>query len=316
MAANAWTTEQIILHARNKASVDDTGAAGYTDADILDYLYEEMTDEIVPELVEKKANYLLHKAKYALVADQAEYRFPARAVGQKLRDVRYLNADEEQGPPLSNYSDGTIDDRGHQQPSPEPHGFRARGSYIELFPTPSGSSGFLVFDYYLRPGMLVKAARYRQVAGIVSTTQITLDSAYPDTAWTTSDTFDVHSDASGADVKQLGVSVSTLSGTSVTFSAAIDGSVWGTKAIEVGDYMCLEDEAAIPALPRELHPALGRLGACALLEAMGDEAALKIQRAIYERKMKKLDSIISDRVEANPKAIHGTAGRMLFAQGS
>ena len=116
-------------------------------------------------------------------------------------------------------------------------------------------------SYFFRPGDLVTSSNYRIVEGVNLTTKtLTLNSNVLAT-WTTGKKYDVHSAESGAEIKLWSASVTTASAKTLIFTDAIDGSREGTAAVEVGDYVTLENEAAIPALPRELHPALAQAAA-------------------------------------------------------
>lgn len=307
-----WTTEEILAYARNKAAVDDTGAAGFTDADVLGYVNNELLTTVVPRIMQERERYFIVTEELALVAGQRDYRIPNRAMGVKLDDVRLVVDGKPRGQ-LEHIATGTIEARGDDTNQGTPTGFWLDGVYIVVWPISNGL-GVLRVPYFFRPGELVKASAYRRVAAVNSATSLTLTSTIP-TGWTTANKFDIHSQHSGAEIKSWSLPASTVSGTTLTATLALDGSRVGTHAVEVGDYVCLEGEAAVPALPRELHSIVGDLAAVCLLEALGDAEAVQLQQALVERRLARIEPFVSDRAESSPRVIRGAAGIALFGQG-
>ena len=132
----------------------------------------------------------------------------------------------------------------------------------------------------------------RRVTSVNTTTKtVGTDTNLP-TGWTTVNTFDIHSSKSGAEIKIWEASASAVGGSGtldkVTFSAAIDGSTFGTTAVEVGDWICLTGEAALPALPVDMHPLLVRAGAARIAEARGDFEGLKAYHELLENAKKQM----------------------------
>lgn len=151
-------------------------------------------------------------------------------------------------------------------------------------------------SFAFRPGQLVKLDSYRRVVSVDSTTQVTLDSAVPP-EWSTATLFDVHSRESGAEVRVFDYGASVVFGTAMTFTQVIDGTVDGTRAVEVGDYVVEAEHAAVPALPRDAHPVLAQAAACRLLESDGDSEMLKLGRETLARMFDNFAELFSSRVK-------------------
>ena len=177
---------------------------------------------------------------------------------------------------------------------------------------PPATAGTLKLSYFFRPGQLVKAASYRRVASVDSTTQVTLDSTAP-TAWVAGTTLlDAHSKESGAEVRVFDYGASTI-GATIIFTQAIDGSVDGTRAVQVGDYVVEAEHAAIPAIPRDAHPVLAQAAACRLLESDGDSDMLKIGRETLAHMFDNMADLFETRVEGKPQ-VYVNRRSILFAQ--
>lgn len=278
--AKSYTTEQLISLVRRIGAFNDVGSEGKEDTDIMDALDEVMLSELAPVLIRVQEEYLVRTLPVTTTANQEHVDIPTRALANIIRDVWFQDGNQRRFIPLVNRENRPfygID------ASDTPDGVYMEGDHIVLVPKSSGGQQ-LNIAYTFRPNQLVKASAYRTIASVDSTTAVTLDSAVP-AAWTTANTFDIHSKNSGAEVRSYDKGATTVSGTGITFSTAIDGSTSDSFAAEVGDYVCLAETAAIPSLPRELHPALAQAAACRLLESDGDAVALQLARQTLQRQI-------------------------------
>lgn len=304
--AKIWTTEEEIIEVRRIGAFNDVESDGKTDADIINVLDLVTMDEMVPQLVRLQEEYLVRTQQVTTTANQLYVDLPSRAVANALRDISISDADGSNTfylPMITRenlpfYSTDSSD---------RPDGFFMEGDHIRLVPKSSGGK-LLILAYNFRPGQLVKSADYRKVVTVDSTTSITVDSTVP-TGWSTTNLFDAHSAKSGAENRVFDYAASTVSGTAITFSAAIDGTATDTFAIEVGDYIVLAETAAVPALPREMHPILAQAAACRLLESDGDAIALEIGRQTLARQIKSFQVLGETRVDGKP---HKTTNRNSF----
>jgi hypothetical protein len=141
----------------------------------------------------------------------------------------------------------------------------------------------------------------RQVVSVdPDTGEVIVDQALP-SSWDTSDEFDCHSGASGAEIKTWSISASSVSTTSLTFAASdMDGSTFGRQPIETGDWICLANEAALPAVPIEWQPIIVRSVAARYAEAEGDQAGLQNHTAWLDRAMLTAAKTGETRVERKP----------------
>jgi len=296
-----YTADELITSVRNRAMVPNTGSVATADSDILQWLNETMKLEMVPFLTRVQEGYFVVTE---LITAAARVRIPKRAIGIKLSELKYR--------PSGSGAEGDIDlshisredtQRFNYSSATEPIGFYLEAVDIVLVPEGTAPGGNLVVPYYFRPGDLVSSTDYRKVT-VVAGSIITIDSTVP-TSWTASSKFDVHSQDSGAEIKVWSASASTVGGTSITFSTSIDGSTTGTKAVAVDDYICLENNAAVPSLPLELHPMLAIATAAAILKSHGDFEGAGVLEGDLNRKMELASEYLSTRNDGEVKVISG-----------
>lgn len=69
--------------------------------------------------------------------------------------------------------------------------------------------------------------------------------------------------------------------------------------IQIGDYICLQNECIIPQIPPELHHALAERAASRILMALGDQQGLAISQAKIAEMNSKQETLIGSRVEGS-----------------
>ena len=328
--ARQYTADELIQLVRDEARIPDTAATGNADSDILNRINETLSSYLYGLVMEVKEEYFLRTTSQTLSGAEERYKIPARAMYQKLRDVKWAESETGGYSPLAHMNIGDLDQEYNSLGTTStPSGFYIEGNHIHLWPNQSGSSGLLDLSFYFAPGDLVLQAKTAKVAVVDSSTKITLDvEAVPDAAWVAGALIDIHSPDSGAEIrvweKEIkGGGVSTVGGgddrITLEFTAVIDGSTFGDDPVEVGDYVCLTNEAALPGVPRELHPTVAKCTAAQILEDEGDIEGFQAKTALsdrelfgYKRSMGALGRM-ENRVEAKPRFIRG--GNFLDAHG-
>ena len=330
--ARKYTADELIALVRDEARIPDTAATGNADSDILNRINETLTCYLYGMVMEVKEEYFLRTTRYDLSSTEERYKIPARAMYQKLRDVKWAETETGGYFPLAHMNVGQLDDTySSTTTSDAPSAFYVEGNHIHLWPNLSGATGFIDLSYYLAPGDLVLQANVAKVkaGGIdVDAKTVQLDRALPTTGsatWNGSVLYDIHSPDSGAELRKWHgaltgePNVDDVNAPILTFDTPIDGSVVGEDPIEVGDYVCLTNEAALPGVPRELHPTVGKLTAAQILEDEGDLEGVQAKMALSDRELygyKKSKGALErmeNRVEAKPRFIRG--GNFLDAQG-
>jgi len=327
--ARKYTADELIALVRDEARIPDTAATGNADSDILNRINETLTCYLYGMVMEVKEEYFLRTTRYDLSSTEERYKIPARAMYQKLRDVKWAETETGGYFPLAHMNVGQLDDTySSTTTSDAPSAFYVEGNHIHLWPNLSGATGFIDLSYYLAPGDLVLQANVAKVKDVdFDTKKVTLDRPVPTTGsstWDNTALYDIHSPDSGAELRTWhGALSEAITAPTVepilTFTAAIDGSVVGEDPVEIGDYVCLTNEAALPGVPRELHPTVGKLAAANILEDEGDTEGFQAKTALSDRELygykKSMGALgrMENRVEAKPRFIRG--GNFLDAHG-
>lgn len=314
MSVLKYTSDELITSARSRAGIGNTEVLGADDATILRYLNEEMYGRLIPGLMKIKEEYFVTTTRTSLSAGTTAYRLPTRAMGQKLRRVQHVDSDGNRTtihrlPPedLPHFNTPT---------SGTPSHYYLEGNYIILVCT--SPEGYLEMSFYMRPGQLVLVADTRVISEVDTTLkQVTTTSNLPST-WVNGTLFDVHSPDSGAEVKQWNLTGEIAGMNQLQFSEAIDGTVTGTRTPAVGDYVTLAGEAAVPGVPRELHPVLAQAAALRIVESLGDAQGTALAKQTLSELLASGVYLVEDRVEGAPNRMVNRnsiwyAGRTLLA---
>jgi hypothetical protein len=312
LAVLQYTADELIATVRNIASLPDHNQVGSQSADIIRYLNEEMMAELVPALLKAREEYFVLTRRIPIVEGQDRYRIPQRAIGLKLRDLHYVDGAGDVHD-IEHIERERADDYGDDG-SGCPPAFHLENNQIVLIPRGGSFSGFLEVVYHFQPGQLVLANQARLIQSVAGGV-ITLTQNAPST-FTTTARYDIHSPLSGGEIKAFDIPCSNVSAAQLTFTQAdIDGSVYGSLKAETGDYVVLAGEAALPALPRELHPVLAQAAACRAREAIGDVDGVAMHKAKLDRMLLNAMALLECRVEGRPPKITNPAGWALYGGG-
>lgn len=288
-----------LLQVRQAAMIPDTGSLGGTDADLLKHADDALTSLLLPRMINSMEDYYTLRERTPVVAGTTSYRIPRRASFNKLRAIYFLESataepirmiklDPEELPPTS--GGGT------------PLFYRFENNRIFLVPDDEDYSGFLEFVYHQSPGTLVTAANARQILTIdPGTRTVTFSSAVP-TGWSTATRFDIHSDESGAELLLNNALASSVAGSTIIFDAGypLDGSLFGSVAPQIGDFVVLSGTAAAPVLPAELHHILARATALHFANSIGDKDMASLHERLLSANLKDAGKTIESRNESDP----------------
>jgi hypothetical protein len=269
----------------------------FTDEDFLEMLNEEIQYFGVPHLLRTHEEYLMTHVDVPIVAGKSEYSIPERAIGNKLRDVAYVDtagsyyelarADVEH---LSDYSSASVSDY--------PNSFYLKDNKVILIdgiPT----TGVLRMFFYMKPNKLVEDDLAGVITDIDRTTGVITISEFPD-AFETAVLYDFIGHASPNRILDYDITPVSVNGTLkiLTFNIAEI-----PEDLQIGDYINVSGETTVAQLPEELHPILAQRVAIAALEAMSDtEAAATAQRKL-DKMEESSNTLIDNRVEGAPEKI-------------
>ena len=304
MAVLEYLGEQVIASLRQMHPLPNNLATGSTDAEVLKAVNEAMRLVIIPRTMKTKEEYFVHSVRLPLVEGQSRYRIPHRAMYQKIRRLFLVDGSGNRWKLTRKHSE----DLDESTTIGRVGNYYFEGNDIVLFDGTTSGYSFLEVSYFFRPGDLQLSTAARKVLTVnTGTKAVTFSAAIPST-WSTSTVFDVHSGQSGAEIKQYDIVGSVVAGSGITFTTAIDGSVFGTKKIEIGDWVCVAEEAALPGLPRELHPIIARTTALHFAESLGDQAMVNIHAELLKAALADGLGAMETRNESQPEIITGKRG--------
>jgi hypothetical protein len=159
--------------------------------------------------------------------------------------------------------------------------------------------------FFFRPGELVLSTACREIT-VVNLATKTITIASSPATWLTSDKFDIHSGSSGAQIKQWDLTPTgdPKTTTTITFNESL-GSSTGRQDVEVGDWVCLAQEAALPGIPREHAPILAQATVVRVLGAIGDAELAQFEERKLNRMMERAEAFTEKRVKGKSQKVVG-----------
>lgn len=305
--AGYFTTNSLIADIKRRAMIP-TAQSTFINADFLSFINTELKIGIVPSVLNVNEEFYVYPEIVALVANKSSYSIPYRALGGKLRDLFYKDAQGN----LFEMSRISPDDKAafhlNGQGSFNFY-YYLEGNSVVLIPNITDQiSGSLVFTFYIRPNDLVEESRVAVITAIATdedagTTTYTV-SAIP-TGMTVNTKLDLLQANPGHKTYKYDVNASSVNTTNktITFSTSdVD-----TEML-VGDHIAFAGECMIPQCPSDLHSVLSQRVAARCLEALGDTQGLTNANTKLQEMEVKTIALIDQRVSGSPKKIVNRRG--------
>ena len=174
--ARIMTTNKLIDSIKRRAMIPENQST-FEEEDFINLLNEEMELGVVPTIMSHHEDYLLAQSTTALVADTSSYAIPYRAVGNKLKDLVYVDSNG------NSYEMSRI----HVEDVPQYEGeytssnllkyFYVLNDSVVLVPSiTSNISGSLKFTFYQRPNEMVAQTRAGVITAIdTNTGEVTIN---------------------------------------------------------------------------------------------------------------------------------------------
>lgn len=298
------TADQLLQNVKDRAALPPAQIA-LTDTKLLQMATEELWAYIAPLLAGTNEEFFTDTTDIAIVANQAGYDIPTRAMGSGLRVVKWIDSNGNEGPPLNRIE---VEDVGYYASlsSSAPIGFYATATQVVLAPTPTASSGSIRCYYTRRPGILVSdtlngSAQHTQVGTIASAgaTLITLAAAH--SGFPANTTIDVIKAQPPFKVIAQDVTTTTAAAGSTTIT--VGTNLTGTT-VAAGDYVTLAGYAYTPQIPLEWHSVL-ELRVCArAFAAINDPQGMSEALANSALIEKRLLGLSAPRFDGNSRKIN------------
>lgn len=300
------TSDSLIASAKRRAMIPENQITFDTDA-FLAFANEEMDLGLIPMVMANREEYFVNSTEVPMVASQSRYPIPARAIGNKLRDVFFKD------------TQGNL--REMTRISPENKSYYQQSAvysyiyyYIEnnnVVMVPDVGSqvfGSLIMSFYMRPNRLVKETRIGIIQNIDSTsvpgtTTLTLDKIPTD--FSISKKFDFIQADSPSVTRAYDLVSTGINGTNKTISF---NSSDVPSTLVVDDHVCLQYECIIPQVPSDLHVILAHRIAARCIEAMSDQAGLQAANQKLAELEKRSEELVDSRVDGSPQKVTNLRG--------
>ena len=289
------------LDAVKRAVTIPSSQIRFSNTDILRFADEETEAVIVPAITSARLEFFVKYVDQALIANQAEYKIPYRAIGRTLRFIELRTSTNDLVKDLSFIMPEDVG-RLTTQAAGGPWAFTVRGDYVILLPTPSAANYNLRMYYELAPAKLIETSAAGVIQSInTSTGEITLTSAI--STFTTGLSFDIIDFKSGNTNKAEDIVSTNVASNVVTFAVADIPS-----NVAVGDYLCISNQTPVLQLPNEMHQTLVQSVVCRILEALSDYEGLQAAMARRDAIMGNALQIINPRLESHVPVVINTRG--------
>lgn len=224
-AAKPWMTSTDLVNSVKRKIAMPLSQVTFTIDDLLAFANEEMMIGLVPSILDAHEEYFVYTLEVPLVANQSRYAIPERALGSRLRDLKYRDSSGN----LFDMSRIAAEDKAFWQANTNNSTvskYYIEGNDVVLVPQfDSAPDISLVFYYFLRPNQLVANARAAIVQNFVSQiTVLTANLVDGDTLTISNQTFTAVTGAPAANQFQIGVTDIT-SATNLANSINVNGVV-------------------------------------------------------------------------------------------
>lgn len=291
------TSEDIIESAKRRASIPESQVT-FQREDFLDIANEEMAIGLVPTILQFHEEYFVYAEDVPLVSGQLRYPIPYRAIGNRLRQISFLDSAGSEFE-MTRIDPEYIFDFSSAVSASWPRRFKIEGGDVVIQAgNTSTLTGTLRLRYFLRPNNLVTIDRGAQIASIdTNTGLITFTAPCPD-HFSSSLLYDFNRTKSDHRILAFDIPIISVGTSSITLDPTDIPS-----NLVVGDYVCQAGETVIPNIPTDLHVVLAHRVAARCLEALGDTQGLQNANAKLQEMEVRTGSLIDNRVEGSPQKV-------------
>lgn len=285
MAANSYTTAQLLTSIRNKGNIP-TSQTPFSNADLLLLADDELDTALLRQLLSVRENYYLTYKDYVIATDGI-YELPARCIADAVANVQLLN-----GTTVTNIDRSEVSQQFATNESPSGfYSFFFMGSSINLQPNPT--SGYVRIWYYERPNTMVLTSQAAQVT-VIAGNVLTFDTI--PTTITTGTACDFIQDQPHFNSLGIDQTPTVVTSSQLTFSDVPDD-------LAVGDWVSLAGQTPVPQIPVEFRPLLVQRVVVKYNEIQGYLDKMKASQTKLEAMEKDLLQLINPRASGAPKRV-------------
>lgn len=301
--AKPLTTSKLIDSVKQRAMLP-TNDKTFSEDDFIEILNEEMDTGIVPKVIKQHEEYYTVFEDIPTESGKTRYRIPYRAIGNKLRDIAYVDSAGNISE-LSRISLEELSEYQSNNVSDIDEVFYLESNEV-VFPRISAGTGTLRFYFHLRPNSLVTENKVGRITGINRTTGTITVSNFP-SEFSNLPLMDFISHQSPNRIEAYDVQPVSVNVTAKEVVFNVDDI---PSELKVGDYLCQQQETVIPQIPVEMHTMLAQKAAIYCLEALNDSEGLANAQRKMERMEGDIDVLINNRVEGAPKKVFTRQGTL------
>jgi len=307
----ATLTENLLTSAKIN-SFAPISQTTFQDSDLIVIANEELLSKMVSDIMSVREDFFLSSKTTSIVGGVAFYGVPKGAIGNVLKMVTFQDAGGSQR--ILNRID-IEESKKYSGSTGEPSEYYLSGDEIVLCPTPSTSSGSIVFSYFRKPSKLIETSSCAKITAVSSaggTTTFTVDTDLSASLSAGSEV-DILSGSNPYLLWADEVAITAI--TTTTIAVATTGVVNAASVVEpqVGDYICPTSYANIPMIPDEFHPVLSQMVAVRMIASLGDIEKWNLAKAILQENRKDALKLIKNRVETTPIRVRGNGFVRTFA---
>lgn len=248
------TTQELIdsIEMRCFAPIDQNT---FSPTKLLLLAHEELQSKILPEILSVREEFFVTYKDFPIVANQATYVIPNRAIGMGLREVKIIVGSDVVN--LTQITPEAITSTATGSPT----SFYLQDNNVVLYPTPATASNTLRLYYCKRPSKLVLTSDAALISSIDTATKTVTVTAVP-SSWTTSNQFDLIKQDGACENLAIDQSITTINSTDITFTNTLP------ESLTVGDWVSLRYTSPLVQLPEEYITALSQATSCRVIQSM------------------------------------------------
>lgn len=271
---SAYTTLDLIKSVRVRGMFPDASQGSLSAENILLLANEELRLSIVPMILAAREKYYETYVDYPMIAGQAIYAIPERAVGGLASVVQFIiNQNVISLTPFDpNAAVTTVQGL-------YPRGFYFENDHIVVYPTPNASQGTVRIRYFQRPSILEQTINCAQISAVDQTNGTVTLFTYP-SSWAAGMKVDFININTPHTPYGIDTEIVQISAGNVISFGTLPVNREGALAVKKYDWLALANYTPLPEILSEFFPLLAQTTVVKLLEATGgpglDQARSKL----------------------------------------
>lgn len=268
----------------------------YQAADIVNLMDRIQSLAVAPLIKSLGQEYFVYNVDVTINQGQSAYTFPARAIGNAVRDVVLVDANGNEVA-LNNLMREYIKVQFpfNYVPSIWSFGQYVTANEVNLYNTliQTYTAYKLRFITERRPNGLTLSTNCGQITAI---TNNVLTLSYVDPTWTTATTFDIINQLPPFQSRGDDLAITAINGSQITFSSV-------PATVAKGDWVCPAMLTCIPQIPYDMFPLLSEMTAATIGKGLDMSQLLAACNAMAETFAQNAAKMARPRVQGSPRVI-------------